>query len=85
MKIIYDQDGIKTDLYHLLIRDPKNRVFLQKKKAQDKSLAAQLEGNKAEFSNVVSKNSINFKLSMSPGKDHLQKTKGITAGNSMVS
>lgn len=28
MKIIYDQDGIKVDLYNLLIRDPKNRVFL---------------------------------------------------------
>lgn len=72
---------MKVDLYNLLIRDPKNRVFLQKRKT---SLNNSIESNKAEFSHVISKNSVNFKLSVSPGKDHLQKSKGITTSNTNV-
>jgi len=75
LKLIQDQDVVKVDVYHFLIKDPKNRAHLNKK-----NLNQSLDNASTQFSNVVSKNSINYKISLSPGRDHLSG-KGIVTNS----
>ena len=70
LKLIFEQDSIKVEVYNLLLRDPKNRAYIQKK-------TSIIDNPNSLFSNIASKNSINQRITLSPGRDHLSNNKGI--------